>query len=61
MKPRAVISHDKYYSQFYNLSVNWYNNKHLSMIKQFFFVLNRMNEFMDFRLQYFTTCLKEFC
>jgi hypothetical protein len=36
MKLLAVISHDK--SVFIALFVNWYNNRHLPMSRQFFLI-----------------------
>jgi hypothetical protein len=44
MKLIAVISHDDYYCQFYNLLVNWYNNRLLPLIRQFFLIPDRINE-----------------
>jgi hypothetical protein len=42
MKLIAVISHDNYYSLI-TLLVNWYNNRLLQMIRQFFRIPNRIN------------------
>jgi hypothetical protein len=44
MKLIAVTSHDNY-SQSYALLVNWYNNRLLPLIRQFFLIPNRINEF----------------
>jgi hypothetical protein len=38
-----------YYSKFYHSSCNWYNNRLLQLIRQFFLIWNRINEFMELR------------
>jgi hypothetical protein len=45
----AMISHDNYFSKFVARFVNWYNNRLLPFIRQFFLILNRFNEFKDFK------------
>jgi hypothetical protein len=48
MKLIAVIPHDNYYGQFYRPSLNWYNNT-LHLVRQFFPIPDRINEFMNLR------------
>jgi hypothetical protein len=57
----AVIFHDNYYSQFYHSFVNWYNNRLLPLIRQYFLIANRINEFMDLRQLCFNSYLNQFC
>jgi hypothetical protein len=40
--------------------VYWYNNILLPLIRQFFHISNRINEYLD-RRQYFASCLNTFC
>jgi hypothetical protein len=41
--------------------VNWYNNRHLPLIRQFFLIPNGINEFVVRRQQCFTSCFNQFC
>jgi hypothetical protein len=61
MKLIAVIYHDNFYSHFHRPSVNWYNNGLLPLIRQFFLIPNRIDEFMVLRHQCFTSYLNHFC
>jgi hypothetical protein len=45
----TVISLDNYHISFITLLVNWYNNRLLPVIRQFFLTSNRI-ECMDLRL-----------
>jgi hypothetical protein len=45
MKLIAVISHDNHYSVVF--FVNWYNNELLQLIRQFFLIPNKINDFVD--------------
>jgi hypothetical protein len=45
---------------FITLFVNRYNNSFLPLVRQFFFVQNQLNMFVDLRMQYVTACLNQF-
>jgi hypothetical protein len=46
MKLIAVISNDITRASFVTLLVNWYNNRLLPLIRKFFLIPNRINQFM---------------
>jgi hypothetical protein len=42
-----LLNDSYYYSQFFTLFVNYYTNRLLPEIRQFFLIPNRMKEFVD--------------
>jgi hypothetical protein len=49
MKLITVICLGNTIINFIALLVNWYNNEFLPILRQFFLIPNRINEFMDLR------------
>jgi hypothetical protein len=47
----TVIPHDNYYG-FIALLVNWYNNRLLPLIRQFFLIPNRINKFTELTVMF---------
>jgi hypothetical protein len=56
-----MICPDDYYVQFSHPFVNRNDNLLFALVRQFFFVPDQTNKFVDLRMLCFLSCLNQFC